>query len=149
MDVAPPMTPATLTADVDRILAAHEGQDGALLPILHDVQAALGHVPETAIPPIAHALNLSRAEVHGVISFYHDFLTEPRTRPVIKLCRAESCQARGVEALAAAFAGESRVSIETVYCLGLCSVGPNAMVGETLHARLDSAKFSALVEQAA
>jgi formate dehydrogenase subunit gamma len=143
------ITPAALTAEVDRVLATHAGHEGALLPILHDIQAALGHVPETAIPVIAHALNLSRAEVHGVISFYHDFLVEPRKRPVIKLCRAESCQARGVEALAAAFAGENRVSIETVYCLGLCSVGPNAMVGETLHARLDSAKFSALVEQVA
>jgi len=148
MDVAPIMTPAA-TAELDRILAAHAGQDGALLPILHDIQAALGHVPETAIPVIAHALNLSRAEVHGVISFYHDFRAEPRTRPVIKLCRAESCQARGVEALAAAFAGEQRVAIETVYCLGLCSVGPNAMVGDRLHARLDCAKFAALVEAAA
>ncbi len=143
------MTPAEIDAEIARVLADHAGRKGALLPILHDLQAALGHVPEAAIPAIAHALNLSRAEVHGVISFYHDFHVEPRPRPVIKLCRAESCQARGVEPLAAGFAGETRVSIETVYCLGLCSVGPNAMVGETLHARLDAAKLSALVEQMA
>ena len=132
--------------EIQRVLGAHAGREGALLPILHDIQHALGHVPETAIPAIAHALNLSRAEVHGVISFYHDFHVEPRTRPVIKLCRAESCQARGVEALAAGFANEQRVSIETVYCLGLCSVGPNAMVGETLYARLDADRLGALVE---
>ena len=138
-----------MDADIDRVLAAHAGREGALLPILHDIQAALGHVPERAIPVIAQALNLSRAEVHGVISFYHDFHVTPRTRPVIKLCRAESCQARGVEALAAGLAGETRVSIETVYCLGLCSVGPNAMIGDTLHARLDAARLSALVEQVA
>ena len=139
----------THVAEIERVLALHAGREGALLPILHDIQATLGHVPESAIPVIAEALNLSRAEVHGVISFYHDFHVEPRTRPVIKLCRAESCQARGVEALAAGLAGESRVSIETVYCLGLCSVGPNAMVGDTLHARLDAARLSALVEQVA
>ena len=140
---------AALTAEIERVLAVHAGRAGPLLPILHDIQTALGHVPETAIPQIAHALNLSRAEVHGVISFYHDFHVTPRTRPVIKLCRAESCQARGVEALAAGLAGETRVSIETVYCLGLCSVGPNAMIGETLHARLDAARLCALVEQTA
>ena len=136
-------------AEIERVLALHAGGEGALLPILHDIQATLGHVPESAIPMIAEALNLSRAEVHGVISFYHDFHVEPRSRPVIKLCRAESCQARGVEALAAGLTGETRVSIETVFCLGLCSVGPNAMVGDTLHARLDAARLSALVEQVA
>jgi formate dehydrogenase subunit gamma len=134
---------------IAQVLDDHARREGALLPILHDIQAALGHVPETAIPMIAHALNLSRAEVHGVISFYHDFHTTPRTRPVIKLCRAESCKARGVEALAEGLAGENRVSIETVYCLGLCSVGPNAMVGERLHARLDAARLAALVETVA
>jgi formate dehydrogenase subunit gamma len=143
------MTPAEHSAEIDRILARHAGRKGAMLPILHDIQAALGHVPETAIRAIAHALNLSRAEVHGVVSFYHDFHDTPPTRPVIKLCRAESCQARGVDALAATLAGETRVSIEPIYCLGLCSVGPNAMVGDTLHARLNAARLSALVESVA
>jgi len=132
--------------ELDRILAAHAGREGALLPILHDIQGAFGHVSEHAMRAIAGALNLSRAEVYGVVSFYHDFHAEPAPRPVIKLCRAESCQARGVEALAAAFAGETRVAIEPVYCLGLCSVGPNAMIGDALYARLDPARLSALVE---
>ncbi len=136
-------------AELDRILSSHAAREGALLPILHDVQAAFGHVNEDAERTIAKALNLSRAEVHGVVSFYHDFHEHPHTRPVIKLCRAESCKARGVEALAAEFAGETRVAIETVYCLGLCSVGPNALVGDDLHARLTPARFSALVERAA
>jgi len=143
------LTAAEQSAEIDRILARHAGREGAMLPILHDIQAALGHVSETAIRAIAQALNLSRAEVHGVVSFYHDFHDAPATRPVIKLCRAESCQARGVEALAATLAGETRVKIEPIYCLGLCSVGPNAMVGETLHARLDAARLSALVDAVA
>lgn len=128
------------------IIAAHAGREGALLPILHDVQAAFGHVPEEAERAIASALNLSRAEVHGVVSFYHDFHAEPDARPVLKLCRAEACQARGVEALAAGMAEQNRVKVETVYCLGLCSVGPNAMAGGKVHARLDGAKLAALVE---
>jgi formate dehydrogenase subunit gamma len=132
---------------LDQIIAAHAGREGALLPILHDVQTAFGHVSEASIRAIAHALNLSRAEVHGVVSFYHDFHETPDPRPVLKLCRAEACQARGVEALAAALPQQNRVKVETVYCLGLCSVGPNAMVGDRLHARLDSARLNALVEQ--
>jgi len=144
------MTDTTKDFDeLDRILAVHATREGALLPILHDVQAAFGHVTEDAVRAIALALNLSRAEVHGVVSFYHDFHTEPHTRPVIKLCRAESCQARGVEALAAAFAGETRVAIEPVYCLGLCTVGPNAMIGDAVHARLNPARLSSLIETTA
>lgn len=131
---------------LNQIIAAHLGREGPLLPILHDVQAEFGHVSEETIRAIAAALNLSRAEVHGVVSFYHDFHEAPETRPVVKLCRAEACQARGVEALAAALPVQARVKVETVYCLGLCSVGPNAMVGERLHARLDSARLNALVE---
>ncbi|GAC1407152.1 MAG: formate dehydrogenase subunit gamma [Novosphingobium sp.] len=121
---------------------------GNLLPMLHRVQAAFGHVSEDAIRAVAAALNLSRAEVHGVVSFYHDFRDAPDARPVIKLCRAEACQARGADALAASLPDQDRVQIETVYCLGLCSVGPNALVGERPYARLDAAKFAALVEQA-
>ena len=133
---------------IDAIIAAHAGREGPLLPILHDVQAELGHISEDAVRTIAQALNLSRAEVHGVVSFYHDFRTAPDARRVIKLCRAESCQARGVEALVAAAkqaAGE-RVRIRTVYCLGLCSVGPSARTGSTVHARLDEPSLTALVQ---
>jgi formate dehydrogenase subunit gamma len=132
---------------IAEIIACHAERDGPLLPILHDVQAAFGHVSEDAIRTIALALNLTRAEVHGVVSFYHDFRSQPEPRPVLKLCRAEACQARGVEALVAeieATAG-TRVKIETVYCLGLCSVGPAAMTGGHLHARLSRASARALV----
>ena len=127
------------------ILARHKGREGPLLPILHDVQAEFGHVSEDHIRAIAHELNLTRAEVHGVVSFYHDFRTQPETRPVLKLCRAEACQARGVDALAAMLPADGRVKIETVYCLGLCSVGPAAMSGTDVHARLDATKLGALV----
>lgn len=131
---------------LDEIIAAHAGREGPLLPILHDVQAEFGHVSEVAVRTIAGALNLSRAEVHGVVSFYHDFHAEADMRPVVKLCRAEACQARGVDAFAAGLPENGRVRIETVYCLGLCSVGPNAMVGGKVHAQLDAAKLGALVE---
>ncbi len=132
------------------ILDRHRGIEGALLPILHDVQAAFGHVSEEAIKTIASSLNLTRAEVHGVVSFYHDFKTAPEGQPVLKICRAEACQARGVEKLVAsaqAAAGE-RVRLKTVYCLGLCSVGPVARVGDALHARLDEAALIGLVQSA-
>jgi formate dehydrogenase subunit gamma len=127
------------------ILDRHKRREGPLLPILHDVQATFGYVSEDAIRVIAEDLNLTRAEVHGVVSFYHDFKTTPDTRPVLKLCRAEACQARGVDAVAAALPQDGRVKIETVYCLGLCSVGPAAMAGDTVHARLDCDKLKALV----
>jgi formate dehydrogenase subunit gamma len=127
------------------ILIRHKDRKGPLLPILHDVQAQFGFVGEDSIRTIADALNLTRAEVHGVVSFYHDFRTAPDARPVVKLCRAEACQARGVNAVAAAVPEQDRVKIETIYCLGLCSVGPAAMVGDTVHARLDAEKLAALV----
>ena len=133
-----------------RILAAHQGREGALLPILHDLQAAFGCVDAKAERVIAHDLNLSRAEVHGVVSFYHDFTAQSDPRPCVELCRAEACQARGVEALVAAAeqaAGE-RVNLKTVYCLGLCSVGPAARVGYGVHARLDEAALVKLVQSA-
>ena len=127
------------------ILNQHQGREGPLLPILHDVQAEFGFIGEDAIRTIAEVLNLTRAEVLGVVSFYHDVRTAPDARPVVKLCRAEACQARGVDAVAAAVPLQDRVKIETIYCLGLCSVGPAAMVGTTVHARLDAEKLAALV----
>ncbi len=131
--------------DLADILDRHKGREGPLLPILHDVQATFGYVSEDAIRAIALALNLTRAEVHGVVSFYHDFKTKADPRPVLKLCRAEACQARGVDAVAADLPQDGRVKVETVYCLGLCSVGPAAMTGDTVHARLDREKLKALV----
>jgi len=134
---------------IAEILRRHGGRKGALLPILNDVQAALGHVPAEAVPLIAEALNLSRAEVHGVVTFYHDFKSAPAARPVVKLCRAEACQARGVEALAPAFEADDRIEVETVYCLGLCASGPSAMVGDRVFARLDEASARALIDEVA
>jgi formate dehydrogenase subunit gamma len=131
------------------ILARHAGRDGALLPILHDVQDQFGCVPAEAVPSIAEALNLSRAEVHGTISFYHDFRREPASKPVIKLCRAEACQARGVERIAPLFENDPSIEVETVYCLGLCASGPSAMVGDEVHARLDEQKARRLIHKAA
>lgn len=128
------------------IIAEHYDREGPLLPILHDVQKAFGHVSEDAMREIANALNLTRAEVYGVVSFYHDFRKEAETRPVIKLCRAEACKARGVETLVPIADGQTRVKVEAVYCLGLCSVGPAAMVGDQIFARLDRDRLVALME---
>ena len=128
------------------ILVEHKDREGPLLPILHDVQKGFGHVSEDAMREIASALNLTRAEVYGVVSFYHDFRKEAEARPVLKLCRAEACKARGVEALVPIADNQNRVKVEASYCLGLCAVGPSAMVGDTVHARLDGAKFKSLLE---
>lgn len=136
-------------APIAEILRRHHGRAGALLPILNDVQAALGHVPAEAVPLIADALNLSRADVHGVVTFYHDYRSAPADRPVVKLCRAEACQARGVEALVPLFEREERIAVETVYCLGLCASGPSAMVGDRLYARLDEAGARQLIGEVA
>jgi len=135
---------------IAEIIAEHRDREGPLLPILNDIQAELGCVDEEAEVIIAEALNLSRADVHGVVSFYHDYKPAADPRPVVQICRAEACKARGVEALmdgATKTAGE-RVKLATVYCLGLCSVGPNARVGDKLHARLDSAALNKLIENA-
>ena len=132
------------------ICAEHVGREGPLLPILHDLQHAFGCVDAEAEAEIAKAMNLSRAEVHGVVSFYPDFTPAADPRPVVQLCRAEACKARGVEALVAAAeaaAGE-RVRLSVVYCLGLCSAGPSARVGDKLYARLDEAALVRLVQSA-
>jgi len=142
------------------VLARHEGRPGALLPILHDVQHCFGHVPDAAVPAIALALNVSRAEVHGVLTFYHEFRRKPAGRHVVKFCRAEACQARGSAALESVAAqklgvamgetrGDGQVTLEPVYCLGLCSIGPNALVDEKPVAALDAAKLDAIAKQVA
>jgi formate dehydrogenase subunit gamma len=128
------------------IVAEHAHREGPLLPILHDVQKAFGHVSEDAMRDIAQALNLTRAEVYGVVSFYHDFRKEAEARPILKLCRAEACKARGVDALVPIAQKQSRVKVEAVYCLGMCSVGPAALVGDQVIARLDQARLSSLLE---
>jgi formate dehydrogenase subunit gamma len=127
------------------ILADHAGREGPLLPILHDVQRAFGHVSEEAMREIAKSLNLTRAEVYGVVSFYHDFRMAAEPRAIIKLCRAESCKARGVEALVPSAEGQTRIKVEPIYCLGLCAVGPAALVGDQVYARLNADRFTALM----
>src|SRR3954468_24980633 len=134
------------------IIAAGLDREGPLLPILHGFMEAFGYVPEPAVPMLAEALNLSRAEVHGVVTFYHDFRREPAGRHVVKLCRAESCQAMGCERLAGhleqklgiAF-GETtvdgQVTLEAIYCLGLCALSPAAIVDDRVVGRLDEARL--------
>jgi formate dehydrogenase subunit gamma len=131
---------------IARIIADHLGREGALLPILHAVQAEFGHVPAAAHAPIAAALNITRAELHGVISFYHDFRDKPAGRHLIRICRSEACQAVGGAALSQAVLDrlgldahgttpDGRVTVEAVYCLGLCACGPAAMVDGALKGR--------------
>jgi formate dehydrogenase subunit gamma len=135
---------------IAEIVDAHAHRAGPLLPILHDIQAEFGCIDRKSEAAVALALNLSRAEVHGVVSFYHDFTPTPDPRPVVQLCRAEACQARGVEALvpAAERAAGERVRLTTVYCLGLCGVGPNARIGDRLVARLDVARLVGEIDRA-
>jgi formate dehydrogenase subunit gamma len=141
------------------IIAEHTQLEGPTLVILHALQEAFGYVPEPAIPMVASALNLSRAEVHGVFSFYHDFRHEPAGRHVLKLCRAEACQAAGGDALAARAEAklgvrlgnttpDERVTLEPIYCLGLCATAPSAMLDGRIVGRLDEARIDALVAEA-
>src|SRR6202142_730444 len=130
------------------IIAEHAELEGATLVILHALQEAFGYVPEPAVPMIASALNLSRAEVHGVFTFYHDFRRQPASRHVLKLCRAEACQAAGGDALAARAEAKLGITIgttpadelttlEPVFCLGLCAAAPSAMLDGRVVGRLD------------
>lgn len=140
--------------------SAHGRTRDRLLPLLHWLQEEIGYVDDMAVPAIAAALNLSRADVHGVVTFYHDFRRAPAGRHVVKLCRAESCQARGGAAMEAAAAdrlgvamGETRrdgqVTLEPVYCLGLCAVGPNALVDGRPVARVDAAALDRIAREIA
>ncbi len=141
---------------VEEIAARLGDQPGALMPVLHAVQARFGYIPSDAIPLIARALNLSRAEVHGVVSFYHDFRTTPPGRHVIRVCRAESCQAMGAVELAQhvqnrlgiAFGQNSRdneFTLEPVYCLGNCACSPAVVIGDEIYGRVTPALFDRLV----
>jgi formate dehydrogenase subunit gamma len=122
-----------------RIIAAHAGQDGAMLPILHDLQTCFGYIHEAAVPLVASALNVSRAEAFGVVSFYHEFRREPPGRHVLRLCRAEACQSVGGDAVADAVrrargvdwhgtTTDGALTLEPVFCLGLCATGPAALL---------------------
>jgi formate dehydrogenase subunit gamma len=141
-----------------QIIREQQGLEGPLLPILHALQAEFGYIDQAAEPLIAEALNITRAEVHGVVTFYHDFRRSPSGRHVLKLCRAESCQAAGGDALAAraearlgvalgATTADGRVTVEPVYCLGLCSVSPSAMIDGKVVGRLDVKKLDGLLAE--
>lgn len=145
-------------AETLAIVSRHAQGEGPLLPILHDIQKAFGCVPEAAVPVIAQALNLSRAEVHGCVTFYHDFRDAPAGRYVLKMCRAEACQAMGGEALVkraeerigtvcGETSGDGRVTLEAVYCLGLCATAPAAMLDGRLVGRLDVDKLEAVLDK--
>ena len=142
---------------LDSLIAQHKDLPGALMPLLHAVQDSIGYVPDSAVPPIASALNLSRAEVHGVITFYHHFRNAPAGRTVVQVCRAEACQSCGADELLAH--AEERLAcsshhtsedgaftLEPVYCLGLCASSPAIRIGERLHARMTTEKFDRLIE---
>ena len=134
------------------VCASHGNNPALLIEILHDLQEALGYVPEETLPSIAKSLNLARAEVHGVMSFYHDFRTEPAPAIVLKVCRAEACQAMaGPDVLAqaqAVCAGRDDVLVEPVYCLGNCALAPAAMLNGRLIGRADGARLAQAIAEA-
>ena len=147
-----PWSPKRLAA----ILADHAGMEGALLPILHAVQSAFGFVPQPSVPLVASHLNLTRAEVHGVVTFYHDFRDKPAGQHVLKICRAEACQSMGCESLVERAeqrlgvscgntSGDGRMTLEAIYCLGLCATAPSAMLDGRVVGRLNADKLDKLI----
>jgi formate dehydrogenase subunit gamma len=157
------MQPQGASADdalsvVDRIVASHAGKPGPLLPILHAVQDELGWIPAEAVPGIASAQNLSRAEVHGVISFYHWFRTRPPGRHVVQVCRAEACQAMHGERTEAhakqrlgvdwhGTTADGRYTLEAVYCLGNCAAAPSAMIDGKLYGRVTPERLDQILAE--
>ncbi|WP_343586028.1 formate dehydrogenase subunit gamma [Herbaspirillum sp.] len=144
-------------AAVRGIIDERKGMAGAMLPILHGIQEKVGYIPADAVPMIAGELNVSRAEVHGVISFYHFFRQQPPGKHVVQVCRAEACQARGAQALAEhaqnllgcgfhETSADGQFTLEPVYCLGQCACGPNVMIDDELYARVGADKFQRLVQ---
>jgi formate dehydrogenase subunit gamma len=141
------------------IIGERVGREGPLLPILHALQDEFGYIDQAAEPLIAEALNISRAEVHGVVTFYHDFRRQPAGRHVLKLCRAEACQAAGGDRIAARAearlgcvmgetAADGSVTLEPVYCLGLCATAPSAILDGRVVGRLDEERLDALLAEA-
>jgi formate dehydrogenase subunit gamma len=141
---------------VEEAVERHRGKIGALMPVLHSIQESFGFIPGEAVPMMASAMSLSRAEVHGVLSFYHDFRTEPAGEHIVQLCRAEACQAMGARELEAHARGRLGVSfgettadglftLEPVYCLGNCACSPSIRVDDETYARVTAEKFDALI----
>jgi formate dehydrogenase subunit gamma len=142
------------------IAARYDNKPDALLEILHDLQHEVGHIPEASLPVLAKALNLSRAEVHGVVSFYHEFRRKPAGRHIVKVCRAEACQSMKGNELAEAAqkslkvkfgetTSDGAITLEAVYCLGLCATSPSLLVDERPMGRMTPQKFEALVKELA
>lgn len=151
--------PAPTADEIRDVVAPLTGLEGPLLPMLHAIQGVWGHVPQAAVPVLADLLNLGRAEVHGVISFYHDFRDHPAGRKVLKICRAEACQAVGGTGVAAETLArlgvdwhgttvDGAVTVEPVYCLGLCACGPAAMIDGRLLGRVDADRLVTELEAA-
>jgi formate dehydrogenase subunit gamma len=152
--------PAAIETPVRAAIDTNRTRPGALIPVLHAVQDALGYVPPDAVPVIAQALNLTRAEVHGVISFYPHFRSAPAGRHVVQICRAEACQALGARSLEAhakrtlgidfhETTADGAITLEAVYCLGNCGCGPTVLIGnDGLHARVTPERFDALMRGA-
>ena len=151
-----PVNSQANSAALQRALDAHAHEPGALLPVLHAVQDALGYVPAEAVPEIARALNLSRAEVHGVVTYYHFFRDAPPGRHVVHVCRAEACQAMGAEALLAhaektlgcaqhETRADGAVTLEAAYCLGLCASSPAVQIDDRVYARVTPQRLDRLV----
>jgi len=144
------------TVRIEAIVQAQKSRPGAMLPVLHEIQAAFGYIPEQAIPIVAQGLNLSRAEVHGVITFYADFRTSPPGQHIVQVCRGEACQAIGgqeLEAHAKRSLGvdfhqttpDRRVTLEPVYCLGNCGCSPSVRVGDQILGRVSPQRFDQIV----
>ncbi|MQA04833.1 MAG: formate dehydrogenase subunit gamma [Streptosporangiales bacterium] len=144
---------------VRAVVAAHRGERGALLPVLHGIQDEFGHVDPAVVPILAEELNLSRADVHGVVTFYHDFRDRPPGQSTVRICRAEACQSVGAEALVAHArrslgvelgdtTADGRVTVDQVFCLGNCALGPSVQVDGTMYGRVDAARFDSLVGKA-
>ncbi|GHE94592.1 NAD(P)H-dependent oxidoreductase subunit E [Streptomyces spiralis] len=148
----------TTEAAIGAIVAAHRGERGPLLEILHAVQAELGHIPKEAVPLLARELNLSRADVHGVITFYHDFRDAPAGRTTVRICRAEACQALGAADLVdcAREAGspiggtraDGSVTVEQVFCLGNCALGPSVEVDGKVLGRMTAERLRSVLGEA-
>ncbi|HVE21910.1 MAG TPA: formate dehydrogenase subunit gamma [Acidocella sp.] len=152
-------SPGWNETETNALIDAHLGQEGPMLPILHALQAAFGYISEPAMRLVAQRLNVTRAEVYGVASFYHDFRLAPQGRHQMKICRAEACQSMGGETQARAFLAalglewggttpDGRLTVEPVYCLGLCACAPSAMLDGEPHARMDLEGLKALAAEA-
>ena len=159
-DVSNTLSREELAETVERLARKDAGRRGGVLPLLHAIQEELGYIDDDAVPHVAKILNLSRADVHGVITFYPDFRRRPAGRHVIKFCRAESCQARGAEAIEQAIErrldvamdatrGDGQVTLEAVYCLGLCASGPNALIDGAPMSRIDANKLDRIAAMVA